>query len=352
MPFTIPEQLFTIETNQGFDWAPVSSLDSFKEVLSAFQIPQPDAVWMMQKPRKVSKVYKVLSGENKWILRSSHKQNAPALEVQCQIAKQCSHLINPCFSSANQHTFINQELVWIAYPKQPGRLFSGRLFDVAVIVEEVVRLENELENIGNKLSEAELQNLPKIEHQMDRWQKDLESYLFSGRFGLQDHLSPFTLNLLKNNRDLILQTAGSLGKQQCQNSLGLVYNDIHHANIIVQIGNQPIFVDIEDIVLESKSIALCYGIFKLLRHVIFGKVNSIEQIRQEKIPRIIQSLEKICPEIADSQRLNHFALTRIISDVWLILNTAFSENNPIYLYDLEKKLHHIFESRQIFLGES
>ena len=339
--------LFKLESNLKFEYE-TESLDAvILAVAEVYDLGPVETVHRISKPSPTSILYRLNRPAAPAVMvRRAAPDSAAALSAQCDISARLSGkmFLRPLPSRDGRYTAHVAGGVWMAYPYLAGQIYDGGNFDFLNLIEAVMEFEKTLREIGIGLP-IELKNVvPRTHHKTKEW-PEFFSMLCSERATKYSELivklDKTTRILLHCNASFINQIVRRCTDLQTSGNLDLVHNDLNHANILVGQGNVS-FLDVEDIVLERSEISLAHAIFKILRQRVFAGYLSLLQARDE-IPDLINCLAKDAIDISSPRAFFDFGATRILSDIHLICSNAVDQGNPKLLYDLEKKIHNLFE---------
>ena len=122
----------------------------------------------------------------------------------------------------------------------------------------------------------------------------------------------------------------------------LVHNDLNHSNIIIEKNNAK-FIDIEDICYDYLQQAIAHLFFKVTRHSIYNRKISIYNLKKNYLPKIIKMLLNDFKFYKSKFELYQFCILRILSDIAEIIKLYKFKKDNKYMYDIEKKIHNLFE---------
>lgn len=338
-----PGRLFRVETNRGFAWHPTAPSPALVAAARGFGHQPPGEVFVLSKPSPTSALYRFASGGRRLILRSVDCAYRDSTELQCRAVTAIAYpnVIKPLLSGRGSYTVEAGGRAWMAYPEQPGEVFPGRGGRAEVVIAEAVRLENELARVAPQLGDC--RRLPVVHHRPERWPRFFRELTGTDRYAalLRTHLSPDSRAVLQADRDAITGWADDLVALPVAAGRRLTHNDLQHANVLVS-ERGPIFLDLEDVCFESPEVALGHAIFKLLRHTVY-----IGDQRLEKacalVPPVLRGLRDTGFAIGDAADLFAYGAYRILSDIWEIVALSVEHGDDSALYDLEKRIHNLFE---------
>ena len=338
-------KLFTIESNVGFDLNPVAEDPDVVALATAFGAGAVSAVFAIAKPSPTSVLYKIdCAAGPALMLRGAAPETASAVAAQCVAVNRLSESICIRPLSAEDgtgYTIRLNDKIWIAYRHVAGEIFDGRNCPSDVLFEKVFELENALAQIGEVLPAEVSASLPRASYCPEAW-PDLLDSLCADKAGLVTWaLGETAQTLLQENRSWVREVALRCANIAISTDATLVHNDINHANVLVGSGGIS-FLDLEDITFGVAEVSVAHAIFKLLRHRVYSNYASIAEVRSE-IDRIVTRLGDERWNLKSRVLLFDCAAHRIFSDIHLICARATDRGASGFLYDLEKKIHNLFE---------
>ena len=243
----------------------------------------------------------------------------------------------------NGYIFKTKNLYLILYKKVEGNIFNGQINKLNKIFYNMIQLHKDFKN--KSISNSDL---PVKKYEIKKIKKNVK--LLTNKHFINKILSK---NLIgKKTKKIIIENSFYIKKcinniipsQEIKRNLQVVHDDLNHSNIIIS-KNYIKFVDLEDLIVENLKISISFGIFKILRHVVFININKINYINIYA--------KKLCDDLIKkkiftscSEIFNMCAL-RILSDLSLIINDLYAGEKK-YLYDFEKKILNLIELRYIF----
>jgi aminoglycoside phosphotransferase (APT) family kinase protein len=337
-----PDELFGIETNTDFRWRPLSRSAVLARVAARYVPGDPGPMERLTKPSATSELFRVvLPYGARLILRSVEAQAAPAMEQQCAIAAAVDFaaIVKPLGTLEDGgHCVIDDGRAWMAYRELPGDLFTGAACPVEYVIAQAGDLAQALVTLHSRLPAEATSRLPVAVHNPERWTAlyaDLcGTQASAAASALRSSLTPLSQRLLLDNRDALLAWVHELAARP-RSGVQLVHNDLHHANVLVHEG-RPSFLDLEDLGFESAGIAAAHSAFKLLRHTVHSRVYAAGDVRARIAPPLMERL-------SGAQAVLHDGAYRIVSDIWEIAEGALSRGERQHLYDLDKRIHNLFE---------
>ena len=338
-------KLFTIESNAGFDLEPVTDNLDVLAVAAAFGAEAVTDVFAITKPSTTSVLYQIDCGAGPALmLRGAAPETASAVAAQCIAVNRLSECIcvRPLLTEdCTGYTVYLNDKIWIAYHHRVGEIFDGRNCPLDVLFEKVFELENALGQIGPALPADVRESLPRTRFSPEAWPDLLDGLCADKAGSVAWGLGETAQTLLQENRAWVREIALRCANIAISTDAELVHNDINHANVLV--GSSGIsFLDIEDITFGVPEVSVAHAIFKLLRHRVYRDCASVAEARSE-IDRIVHRLGDERWNLKSRTLLFDCAAHRIFSDIHLICARATESGDLAFLYDLEKKIHNLFE---------
>ena len=343
-----PNRLFHIETNSDFPWEKIEIRNVLAEVAEQYHLRQITQAAIVRKRNPNSMIYRLVTEKGNFILRSVDSENETVVETQCDIVNSVAYpyIIKPMRRTNGKYTYVMDDRVWMAYPEKVGSIFSGKECSAESVIEQSVALENALHDAEQMMSLERKTSLPHVKHHPDEWmsffQKLTNSTEQANAPFIDYTLTVETKTLLWNNRQFLISCVHEATQLPVSNCLGLVHNDLQHANILI-CDHRPFFLDIEDICFENREVAITHCVFKILRHTIFTGANSLAELRQAVVPRVIKMLGSKGFKIESRTGFFLYSSYRIISDIWEIVRYTLHFHDESQLYDLEKRICNLFE---------
>ena len=336
--------LFTIESNVGFDRVPVDVRD-IAVVAGAFTANPVSRTFSVSKPSPTSVLYQVDCGSDLTLmLRGATPETLSVLRAQCNVANRLPQgiCIRPILMlDREDYVFSFKDMVWIAYRYHPGEIYDGETDRFESILENVFQLETALEIIGTELPESDLASLPRLHPDNEAWPELLDTLCAATPGPLTIGLGETARGLLRNNRVQIREAAKRSAARLNSAHLKLVHNDLNHANVIVA-SDGISFLDIEDIVFSVPEISIAHAIFKLLRHRVYKDQINLEVARRE-LAGVVKRLRRERWDLSSASLLFDYGVYRVLSDIELITTFVEKSDGAGLMYDLEKKIHNLFE---------
>lgn len=336
--------LFTIESNAGFDRVPVA-VKNIAAIAAAFTKVPITGAFGVSKPSPTSVLYQVDCGSDLTLmLRGAMPETSSVLRAQCNVVNRLPQgiCIRPIpLLDQEDYVFSFKDMEWIAYRCHPGDIYDGKNHRFESILEYVFHLETALEIIGTELPESVLASLPRLDPHIDAWPELLDTLCAETPGPLTIGLGEAARGLLRNNRVQIREAANRSAARVHSAPLKLVHNDLNHANVIVA-SNGITFLDIEDIVFSVPEVSITHAILKLLRHRVYTDQISLAEARRE-VAGVIKRLRQERWDLSSASLLFDYGVYRILSDIHLISASAEKSGRSELMYDLEKKIHNLFE---------
>ena len=158
---------------------------------------------------------------------------------------------------------------------------------------------------------------------------------------LRADIGPATQALLRDNGPFLQDAAGRAGALADRGRRVLVHNDLNHANVLA--GPDGVsFLDLEDIAFELPEVSLVHALFKLLRHRVFAGHTSADECGAA-VPALVARLSADGYAVGDRAAMFDYGALRILSEIRMICRYSFEHGDRSLIYDLEKKIHNLFE---------
>jgi hypothetical protein len=337
--------LFTIESNKGFGLAPIEITGDIGAVAEAFGASPVTSVFEIRKPSPTSVLYQLdCAAAPALMVRGAAPETAEALAAQCECVSRLTDntCIRPIPATAGTgYTVFAGDRVWIAYHRCAGDIYDGGNCAFDLLIDCVFELENALAILSATLPAKTGASLPRVSSNPAMWPDLLDTLMDDGAGSIVKGLGKTARTLLQDNRALVRKTAQTCGELAETDAVALVHNDLNHANVVIGQGEIS-FLDIEDIAYATPEVSVAHAIFKLLRHRVYTKHIGTAQACTE-IDRVLKRLERERWDLKSRPRFFEYAAIRIFSDIELISRFAAAGDGPGLLYDLEKKIHNLFE---------
>jgi hypothetical protein len=277
------------------------------------------------------------------------------LELQCSIINEINfeNIIKPIRNVDNHYTQKQNDNVWMLYPYIKGELFDGQIHPGDIVM-KALELNTKFDNL--ELSNGFYINrelFPVLDYRPTEWKTFVESLTDSyAKIPIpQKYLSVESRRLLKMNRDYLIEVTLDIQNLDDINKTHLSHYDLQHANVLFNNDGQIVFLDIEDIYYANRKIALSYTIFKLLRHIVYMRKKTLQQVLDHYMPDILLILEENKSfGLVSVKDVFRYGMYRLVGELFIIYDLFMSKSNDKYLYDLEKKIHHLFEFNLLFLN--
>ena len=225
-----------------------------------------------------------------------------------------------------------------------GDIYDGancapdRLFDA------VFGFEHAVAAAEAALTPAQRDALPRVTHRPAEWPAFCDRLCAGGDAALDAliaELGPSTQEMIRNNGPFLQDAAQRAAALAARGEPDLVHNDLNHANVLVA-GDGVTFLDLEDIAYELPEIAIVHALFKLLRHRVFGG-HARAGNAGAALPALIARLSAEGYAIADRGAIFDYGALRILSEIHMICRHVLEHGDRSLVYDLEKKIHNLFE---------
>ncbi|OFX08834.1 MAG: hypothetical protein A2516_08775 [Alphaproteobacteria bacterium RIFOXYD12_FULL_60_8] len=329
IPSELIPQLFTIETNLQFELEAVALDENLQAIGKAFGLDA-ERAWHLNKPSPTSRLYR-LDGTRALMVRGICATGSETMAAQCHVARELNYggFIYPLIT-AEGPVIIRNGTAWMAYEAQPGEVYDGANCPLSALFEGILSLQNAL-----ALAPPD-KNLPKVTHRPDDW-----SAFYKTNLNLPKNLGEAARILVNRNKDALSGLAEDVSNLVRNGKTRLVHNDLNHANVLVH-KERPFFLDLEDIVYEIPEVSMAHALFKLVRHRVYRKTITLDKARAE-IPVLLGRLEKDGYNLPDRAALFRYGALRILSEIHMICMWVFEKGDYSLIYDLEKKIHNLFE---------
>ena len=350
---TQPGGLYRIETNDAFPLEPVTA-DAVNPVLERWEFGPAISVHAVGKRNTASAMYRVIGADGTFMLRRVDAGLADATEVQCRIATavRSVRFVRPLECSGGGHVVVDRGAAWCLYPALRGEIFQGEAEMIGPLMEGVAAFQDELGALAADLAEADRAALPHVTHRPERWPAFFAVLVDPSQWGkwphLDESLSPGTRRLLESRAPSVVALSNEVQRPTVDEPR-LVHNDLQHANVLVDRGSVA-FLDLEDVCWERRGIATAHAAFKLVRHCVYRGAASSESASAA----LGAALEGSLRETWQPPRRHAFTLDaafRIMSDIYEINAWTVERGDPSQLYDLEKRIHNLFELMDL-VGET
>ena len=361
-------KLFSIETNIGFTQKLIDIPYDINSLVEMYHLGSLKKIYSIDKHNKDSCVFKIITSNGSYIARSVKSRNGytdyrilgdetmqELLELQCSIINEINfeNIIKPIKNVDNHYTQKQNDNVWMLYPYIEGELFDGQKHpgDIVIKALELNAKFDDLERSNEFYINREL--FPALDYKPSEWKILVESLTGSNNEILipQKYLSCESHQLLRVNRDYLMEVTLEIQNLDGINYTHLNHYDLQHANVLLDNNCQIVFLDIEDIYYANRKIALSYTIFKLLRHVVYMRKKTLQEVLGHYLPDILSILEKNKNiGLASIKDVFLYGMYRLVGELFSICDPFMSKRNGKYLYDLEKKIHHLFEYNLLFLN--
>ena len=360
-------KLFSIETNNNFTQKPINIIPDMYFLAEKYHLGSLKKIYSIVKHNKDSYVFKMITNNGTYIARSvkckdgysdcrtlSDESMQKLLELQCSILSKVhfENIIKPIINVDNHYTQKKNDNVWMLYPYVEGELFDGQIHPGDIVM-KALELNTRFDNL--ELSNGFYINrelFPVLDYRPTEWKTFVES--LTGSYAKipipQKYLSVESQQLLKMNRDYLIEVTLDIQNLDDINKTHLNHYDLQHANVLLS-NDKIVFLDIEDIYYANRKIALSYTIFKLLRHIVYMRKKTLQEVLDQYLPDILSTLEKNKSiGLASVKDVFLYGMYRLVGELFSICDHFMSKRDGKYLYDLEKKIHHLFEYNLLFLN--
>lgn len=344
----LPEDdlLFSIETNVDVRFEDVAVTPELARAADAFALGPVEDAAAVRKPSPTSRLWRIETPGGRFILRHVGADLQEQTELQCSVAAAVDfdRFIQPLTNGEGSFTFVDGDGTWMAYPALAGRPFSAREGDPVKVLKAGLDLLDALADVETPGGESA--ELPRADHQPEAWPALVEK--LTDRGWLEDNariskaFSTGTCRALLANQAPLLNLAEDLAGLDAATGPALVHNDLQHANVLLG-DDGPYFLDIEDLVVESREVAATHAAFKLLRHAVYEGVVDVGDVRIEAVPRAVEILGAGGFDVPDPESLFAWGAYRILSEVHEIVDHTVRTGREDYLYDLDKRTLNLFE---------
>lgn len=336
--------LFKIENNLNFLLNKKNEIIKYNEIFNFFKIKNIKECYRINKMNSNSLIYLLSNKKNKYILRISKKKESISLEQQCLIAKNLKKrkFINPIRNKENKFILSKKKLSFLFYKKINGNIYDGNPKYFLKIFKNAIIFFNDLKhNKTNKHKNIDINkyNIKKIIKSCnDLLNESFINDLFKNKF-----ITLKTKKLILLENMFLRQSLNLLENLKLKkNNIHLIHSDLNHSNIIID-NNKVKFIDLESIRFDYTKIAVGHLFFKIVRHAIFNKKISVINFKKKNLPKILNLLINNLKIYKSSAELYLFCIFKILSDIARILRFYKIKKNSRLMYDLEKKIHNLFE---------
>ncbi len=336
------DALFTIETNVDHRWHPADSACLPERVRAAFDLPSVASVEAVAKPSTSSEIFRVPCGDGWTIMRSVDASLAGRTELQARILNDIpfGRISKPQATQSGAYTCITRGRVWLAYAFVDGATYDGQNLATDVLVGDAVALLQDLDRWFTTRSPGEdTSALAQPRHAASSW-AELPELLIAPETGIV--LSEGTAQLLRSCRAELEESVSlAVAWFERLTPATLVHNDLQHANCLAR-QRASFFLDVEDICLESVEVSLAHAVFKCLRHGVYLGTRSLADVASSLSRDVFPRLEQAYPALTSHEALQGYGMIRVVSDLWSICE-SLRRGSSHGTYDLEKKIHNLFE---------
>tara|TARA_B100000212_G_C27349331_1_gene522876 strand:- start:329 stop:1393 length:1065 start_codon:yes stop_codon:yes gene_type:complete len=347
----LKKDLFTIETNIDFKWINFLLNKDIEDLANKYFLGKILSLRKINKKSHTSNIYLLETQKGEYILRSSELKLHNKNEFLCLLSNKLKNtkFISPLKNHKGFYATKLGNLSWITYPKIEGDIFNGSNCSIYKLISYGIEFFKELEQIEvfnpeeskkilgvNLIDKKKLKSLPKVllnNKKIDKLRK-------------LNFIKTSTANYLLENKSLIRKLFYKLDSIQFS-KINLVHNDLQHANIIIN--NDFInFIDLEDILWSNKEVAFCHFLFKNLRHMIYSNILLLDKEFPESLEKIMSIIYNSDIGIYSTKQFFNYSMVKIFSDLTLITDSYYLNNDTKFMYDFEKKIHNLFELIYLF----
>lgn len=346
--------LFKIETNVQFDWvscpkAEEQEKNQIEVIGKAYGFSPILGFSRMLKRNLDSVLYQIETAGGKYVFRGVDLSLSGTVEAQAKALHQTDYspVIRPLKTVSGDLTVHANGNVWIAYAYREGELFSGKEKNLKGIIVAVLELLNRIKDIKEPVGTF------CVCHRRGLWKSTLPEIISSGGFRrdpLAQLLSTETRQWVEERQEDLAGWIQAAAEIDPRREVALTHNDLNHANVLINDAG-PFVLDIEDICYESPRIAAAHGIFKLLRHAVYTGHRTLEEIRNDLLPAVLDTAGRGFFGKEPRDVFFRYAQFRIFSDLQMILDKVLVQKVKRMPTDLEKKLMNLFELQLMVYGE-
>lgn len=342
--YSLLNNIFKLETNFNFNLTKTNEVIAYKKIIENFGIKSVKKYYKINKKNKNSNIYLLQNKNNSYIFRISSIKDKNQLEEQCLVSSKIKKNLFIKLKKNKNNTFIDskENLIFIAYKKVEGNVYDGNPERFNKLIKNAIILFKELKkNKKNKFK--------KIQNNKYLIKNDIEivQNIIKGSFlkHLQNKkiINSKTKKMVLENKLFLKNTFNLLLKLNLRKyKKQLVHNDLNHSNIIIN-KNKIKFIDLEDIFYDTQQQAIAHLFFKITRHSVFNKKISIRVLKNKYLPKILKLLFNDLKLYNSKEELYLFCILRILSDIAIIIKLYKFKKDSKFMYDLEKKIHNLFE---------
>ena len=340
------DALFTIEPNTGFGREPADRVKGLAAAADAFGLGRISNPRRIVKPSQTSSIFEIESETaGPVMMRRSDSREAEALAAQCAVAARIASglFVRPMAARDGGYVFRAGDAAWIAYPRMAGDAYDGGNCPPGRLFDAVFAFESAVAATMDSLEPAQRNALPRVARRTSDWPSFFDR-LSGGEDGLDAalaELGPTTRELLGENGAFLQDAVQRAINCSARGEPVLVHNDLNHANVLVG-ADSVSFLDLEDIAFELPEVSLVHAVFKLLRHGVFaGHVRA--NAAGEAVPALIERLAAEGYAVGDRSDMFDYGALRILSEIRMICRYVLEDRDRSLVYDLEKKIHNLFE---------
>jgi len=346
--YSLPNNIFKLETNFNFKLTKTNNVNIHKKIVEDFGIKSVKKYYKINKKNQNSNIYLLYSKNNSYILRSSSIKDKNQLEEQCIVSDKIKKnlFIKPKKNKNNKFVSSKENLVFIIYKKINGVIYDGDPKRFIKLIKNAIILFKEFKKVKKNKFKKIKKNKYLLKNDI-KLCKNLIKDNFLNHLHNKKIINLKTKKMILENKffleknfNLLLNL--NLKKYKAQ----LVHNDLNHSNIIIN-KNKVKFIDLEDTFYDSQQQAIAHLFFKITRHSIFNKKISIKILKNKYLPKILKLLFNDLKLYKSKTELYLFCILRILSDIAIIIKLYKFKKDSKFMYDLEKKIHNLFELNYI-----
>ena len=250
-------------------------------------------------------------------------------------------LPQPLNNREGVNTITDERQIWYAYKKIRGHIYDGHSVSLQDVLSNYLALNRKLNQVNDGLRSSDIRSLIVKVHNREKTCRELMDAI---RWTISQKNQYVDIKgiLIKYNCQLkrCIRDLPKLGARRKR----LIHNDANHSNVII--GRGVTFVDLEDICYEDPRFCVAHCLFKLSRHSVL-KGHSLSRVRKE-VEKIFKTNE--LKSIVATPKEAYLILERkYLEEIAVILNFVIQHKDVRYVYDLEKKIHNIYEAKKLFL---
>lgn len=338
------DNFFNLETNSNYKRKKIVKINKLKKIIENYNIKGNYEYYKIQKINSGSIIYCLINKKYKFILRSALDRESTQLEEQCLIASKIKPnlFVRPLRNKNKFFVTRDRGLSYIIYKKIGGKIYNGDPQHLESILKKAIIFSKELKII-NKKNFVKLNKNKYNPHKDIQFCKNLLNKNFINILFKKKYISLNTKKIIFSNEDFFKWNINIFKQINLKKeNLIISHNDFNHSNIVIS-GKNVKFIDIEDVCIDYKKQIIGHLFFKIIRHSLYENKVSLKNLKKKhmsKLFKIILSDNKIYKSKYD---LHQFCVLRILSDIARILKFYKLKKDKKYMYDLEKKIHNLFE---------